>query len=200
MVAMNTQFRLALVLSSFLLVAFHLPAAADPATLHAAEAGDMLAQNKLACQFELGMGEHQDYIKAEQWYGKAAGKALPVAEFNLASLYERGKTAEPIVNREEIMMLLRRASTKGYVPAILKLAQRIENGDGVEKDLVQAHVLYNVAAIMGSAQGVKLRVAVEDKLRLDQIDTAHKNAEKWLADFALVDKKDLFLEIVPCIN
>ena len=73
-------------------------------------------------------------------------------------------------------------------------------GDGVEKDLVQAHVLYNVAAIIGSAQGVKLRAAVEEKLRLDQIDTAHQNAEKWLADFALVDKKDLFLEFVPCIN
>ena len=50
-------------------------------------------------------------------------------------------------------------------------------GDGVEKDLVQAHVLYNVAAIIGSAQGVKLRAAVEEKLRLDQIDTAHQNAE-----------------------
>jgi TPR repeat protein len=197
---MNTQLRLAVALSSFLFIVSHLPAAADPATLQAAEAGDMLAQNKLACEFELGMGEHQDYIKAEQWYGKAVGKALPVAEFNLASLFERGKTAEPIVKREEIMMLLRRASTKGYVPAILKLAQRIENGDGVEKDLVQAHVVYNVAAIMGTAQGVKSRVAVEEQLRLDQIDMAHKNAEKWLADFALVDKKDLFLEIPPCFN
>ena len=56
-----------------------------------AEQGYSRAQGNLGFCYENGNGVPQDYVKAAEWYRKAADQGDPVSEFNLGKLKENGK-------------------------------------------------------------------------------------------------------------
>ena len=56
-----------------------------------AKKGDVVAQHNLGVMYENGEGVRQDYVKAVDWYAKAANKGLSIAQFNLGAMYYNGK-------------------------------------------------------------------------------------------------------------
>ena len=52
-------------------------------------AGHAQAQDNLGEAYEEGLGVHQDYVEAVQWYRKAAEQGLANAQYNLGVMYER---------------------------------------------------------------------------------------------------------------
>ena len=62
-------------------------------TLQAAERGNVKAQNNLGVMYEKGLGVHQDYTQAMQWYRQSAEQGNAKAQYNLGLMYANGKGA-----------------------------------------------------------------------------------------------------------
>jgi hypothetical protein len=62
--------------------------------LATAQSGDAEAQANVGEIYERGLGVPPDYLKAVEWYQKAADKGLSRALFNLGTLYEQGLGVE----------------------------------------------------------------------------------------------------------
>jgi TPR repeat protein len=63
--------------------------------LSAADKGDRHAQNELGLIYNFGgRGVNQNYTMASKWFRAAAKQALPIAQFNLGSLFLHGHGVE----------------------------------------------------------------------------------------------------------
>lgn len=55
-----------------------------------AESGDLTAQGNLGTLYAIGSGIEQDYVKAREWYEKAAAQGYAAAQNDLGTLYATG--------------------------------------------------------------------------------------------------------------
>src|SRR5512140_1470150 len=88
----------------------------------AAEPDDAESQFSLGRELADGEGQAQDYVRAAQWYLKAAGQGHCVAQFNLGLMYGQGKG----VRRDEATagMWLRKAAESGHAGAQYQVGVR----------------------------------------------------------------------------
>jgi hypothetical protein len=112
-----------------------------------------------------GWNVPQDYVKAREWYEKAADKGNRDAMYSLGILYEygRGVTQDYAKARE----WYEKAATKGNVDAMRNLGLLYDYGSGVTQDYVKAREWYVKAAEKGDAYG---------KARLQQLPAAQPAA------------------------
>ena len=109
--------------------------------------GDVCAQFQLGTIYENGMGVHQDFHKAYQWYKKAALQRHVNAQFNLGLLYEKGKGIKQ--NYREAYEWYKLAAEGGNMHAQFHLGNFYTHGTGVEKDEKIAFNWYKRAAKQG---------------------------------------------------
>jgi TPR repeat protein len=131
----------------------------------AAQSGLAQAQADLGFLYFFGIGVERDYLRALAWLRKAAGQGHLFAQANLAcallaggsTRYAGGEggpiTIAPWVpgsayppDEKEAARWLRAAAERGHVVAQYSLATLLEQGRGVERDLIGAVRLYEKAA------------------------------------------------------
>ncbi|KXS21184.1 kinase-like protein [Gonapodya prolifera JEL478] len=125
----------------------------------AAENGDPFGQLSLGLVYRYGVGgELQDDSESKQWFDKAIRQGYPQSLVKQAgnphSEYWLGLCyAEGIGFDKDFAWVdwFRKASEKGFAPAMNKLGECYEDGDGVEKNPSQAVSWYRKAADQGHA-------------------------------------------------
>jgi TPR repeat protein len=99
-----------------------------------------------------GFGVAQDYVKAREWYEKAADNGDPRAMNGLGVLYDNGQgVAQDYVKARE---LYEKAADNGDADAMNNLGVLYNNGDGVARDYVKAREWFEKAADKGDADAI----------------------------------------------
>lgn len=176
--------------------------------LKSAESGNEIAQYNLGVIYSQGKGVEVNYPEAVKWYTKAAESGDPTAKYNLAIIYFQGMpgveknleesfkwTSSAVLDGDEdayTMLSLpafealtaewyRKRAEQGNLDAQIKIASRYLWGKGIEKDIVKAHMWFNIASSSGDENALASRESVEASMTLEQIDEAQKLAREWRA-------------------
>lgn len=143
------------------------------------------------CFFELkceeittGKGVAQDYAETAKWWRLAAEQGYAPAQFGMAILYQNGIH----VNRDgrEALRWGLRAAEQGHAMAQLRLGYLYSQGNrelGMDRDFVQAHLWYSLAAERLPGE---LREAAEDladqlewEMSFSERAEAQRMAREW---------------------
>jgi len=150
-----------------------------------AQGGHALAQYNLGIMYRKGLGVRKDQLQALKWYQSAAGNGLAKAQYSLGVFYEKGRGGLP-KNVTAAVNLYMQAAEGGNSYAQLALARHLENGEGAERDLVEAMTWYIIAA--KSSKGklrrktAQARDKLKDSLSDDEVSMAEEFAREWLRD------------------
>ena len=123
--------------------------AADVHTLRTlAVQGDAGAQNFLGVLYADGKGVSRDYVKARQWYEKAAAQGDAMAKYNLGLIYAQGQGVPK--DYDQAQQWVEKAAVQGNASAQTYLGALYGSGKGVPQDHVKARQWYEQAAIQGN--------------------------------------------------
>jgi uncharacterized protein len=116
----------------------------------AAEAGNAVAQLRLALLYDQGDGVAQSAKTALQWYLRAAAQGEPESQNQVASFYELGEGVE---ENWDLSGRLRQASaTQGWMKGQSSYARAFQFGIGVPQSRQQAIAWFQKAGAQGNAQ------------------------------------------------
>ena len=111
--------------------------------------GNAEAMFNLGLLYANGQGVTQDYVRAREWYEKAAEKGFPSAMGNLGVLYHNGQgVAQDYGKARE---WYEKAAEKGFPRAMGNLGLLYHNDQGVAQDYAKAREWYEKAAANGNA-------------------------------------------------
>jgi len=168
-----------------------------------AERGDADAQFHLGVMYESGQGVLRSDAEAIKWYRKAAEQGDAVAQFNLGVMYAKG--ASP--NYAEATLWYRLAADHGLAGAQFNLGMMYEEGEGVSRDYVQAHMWLTLAASQLPALGTNQRNSTVDardrvacKMTPQQIVEAQELAFEWTIEHRHVGRLRALLEGMHLAN
>lgn len=113
-----------------------------------AEAGDPVAQERLAHGFYWGLGVKKSNAEAREWYAKAAEAGHPLGMTQLGIFEEFGYAGKPI-RLAAARRWYERAAEAGDSKAKTNLGYLYQTGKGVKKDYEQALRLYRSAVAAG---------------------------------------------------
>jgi uncharacterized protein len=119
-----------------------------------------------------GVFEAQELLEA------ALAQGFPLAAYFLARLYIEGIGSHP-VDDDLAALYTRIGAESGYPRMQGWLALMYYEGRGVDQDPVAAAQWANLAAANGDAMGNRLRLALEEELDPEQVDSARKQALEW---------------------
>jgi TPR repeat protein/transglutaminase-like putative cysteine protease len=138
-----------------------------------------LAQSNLGRMIYFGQGGvPKDHSAALTLWEKAAAQGESTSEFMLGIAYESGEGT--VRNLPLAASWYRKAAEQGLSPAQKNLGILYANGNGgVQRDLVQAHMWFNLAAMHGDEQAAKNRETVAAQMTSQQVESAQKLARDW---------------------
>jgi TPR repeat protein/energy-coupling factor transporter ATP-binding protein EcfA2 len=111
--------------------------------------GNANSMSNLGWLYRNGYGVAQDYVKAREWYQKAADNGDAGGMRNLGVLYQNGYgVAQDYAKARE---WYEKAADNGNATAMSNLGWLYENGHGVAQDYAKARELYQKAADDGDA-------------------------------------------------
>ncbi|WP_026759954.1 tetratricopeptide repeat protein [Selenomonas ruminantium] len=105
------------------------------------------AENTIGIMYQQGKGVEQDFVKAAEWYQKAAGHGNASAMCALGTMYNRGQGMAQDCAQAAYWAL--QAAKLGDVVAMYNIGSYYEEGNGVEQDYVAALAWYMRAADYG---------------------------------------------------
>ena len=103
----------------------------------------------------------QDYIKAREYYERAAAKGHAGALFSLGVLYDFGNGVRQ--DYAKAREYYKRAAAKGNADALYSLGSLYSNGDGVRQDYAKARDYYKQAVAKGNATALNRLGLLYDK-------------------------------------
>ena len=120
-----------------------------------------------------GQGGPQDYVKARQWYEKAATQGHANAQSALGALYSVAKGGP----QDYVMagQWYEKAATQGHAEAQFIIGTLYVRGQGVPQDYVRAYMWLTLAA--ANLTGDKQKVAADNRDKLASIMTPAQIAE-----------------------
>ena len=114
----------------------------------AAQSGDVVSQIQLGSIYANGQeGMQRSYTEALRWFHMAAEQGSPLAQYNLALLFEHGLGTERSL--ADAAIWYQRAANMGHPGAQLNLGYMYEHGLGVTENKTKAKELYTSAANSG---------------------------------------------------
>jgi hypothetical protein len=123
-------------------------AAALQAWLPDAERSDANAQYNVGLIYARGgEGVPRDYLRAAEWYRKAAEQGVATAQFNLGVLYATGQGVEK--DLVKALDLYKKSAEQGLIDAANNLGAMYDQGEGTEKNPAEAEKWYMYAAGRG---------------------------------------------------
>lgn len=120
-------------------------------TLNLAQKGDPVDQFNLALCYEQGDGVTQDWVKAAEWYRKAALQGDPYAQLNLGMCYVAGHGVQS--DQRQAFAWFLKSAEQGQAFAQTNVGNCYLDGEGVDKDAVKAVAWYRKAAAQGDPDG-----------------------------------------------
>lgn len=176
--------------------------------LKSAAKGNSIAQYNLGVIYSQGKGMKVNYPEAVKWYTQAAAQGDSTAKYNLGIIYFQGvpgvkkdiatsfkwisealeggdedavdMLAQPAFNKFTANFYRKKAE-QGNTAAQVKLASYYLWGRGIDKDIVRAHMWFNIASAAGGEEALNNRQTIEESMTLSQIEQAQKLAKEWLA-------------------
>ena len=88
------------------------------------------------------------------------------------------------------LLKTRRIREERGADAMYSLGILYSTGDGVPLDLVQAHMWFNLAAMMGNAGAREWRAELAAEMSQLDVANAQKQARSWIADGKAATKED----------
>lgn len=143
----------------------------------AANAGNNTARFMLGYAYYKGFQVQQDYYKAVELMKISSDAQFDEAQYVLALMYINGQGIAK--NYGNAVKYLSAAATQGNVPALMKLADILTEGTMYPRNLVRAHIMYNVASVLGAPDAAQKRDDLEQKLKLEELLPAQTAAEKF---------------------
>lgn len=119
-----------------------------------ANAGNLQAMAALGIALLEGRGAGKDPQEAVRLLKAAADKDNPDAMYRVGILYAHGLEGVVTKDAPEAVRLFTRAAEAGHTPAMVDLGLMLNNGQGVETDLVRAAHWYKKAADLGNSYGM----------------------------------------------
>ncbi len=174
-----------------------------------AEQGNLWAQTLLGLMYRKGQGVIHDDDKAEEYYGRAAKKGWPGAEYNLGTYYKtqfRFREAEfwllkaaeqgqyeaelnlaqiyhapgTLHNEEKSFTWLLRGAEHGDATAQYNTCWDYADGVGVTRNMMEAYRWCYIAAQQGQPQAIRNRDHLAAQMQPVEVARARAAAEKWL--------------------
>ena len=178
-----------------------LPANIAPLSVRsAALLGDATAAYAIGDRFLAGKGVARDPARARHWYEQAAKAGLPIAEFKLGALFERGEEGVA-ADRASALVWYQKGASHGNVQSMHNLAVLFTAQSGGEPDYAQAAQWFEQAASFGLKDSqYNLAVLYENGLGVPK-DAGI--AYKWLAiaaahgDAEAAKRRDVVRKSVP---
>ncbi|MEN3931770.1 tetratricopeptide repeat protein [Microvirga sp. W0021] len=144
----------------------------------AADLGDRDAAYNCAGLYLEGKGVTKDTTKAVSYYEKSANAGHIGALNSLGFLYTNGNDT---VKQDfaKAKNYFEKAAAQGNPVGLFEMARMYENGQSVSKDLVKAHVYYNLAAArqLPSAPAALERISAQ--LSATDLEKAQTEAKNW---------------------
>ncbi len=126
-------------------------AAAAQIVTRAAEAGNALAQLRIALMYDQGDGVRQSSKTAFLWYARAAALGEPESQNQMGIAYETGLGVKE--DWDLAMKLYRASATQGWHKGQVGFGRCYQFGIGVPQSRQQAIAWFQKAAAQGNAQG-----------------------------------------------
>jgi len=145
--------------------------------LKQAQKDNTIAKYLLGYSYLRGFGTKQNYSKAFQLIKPLADEQYDEAQFVLAEFYINGRGATKNYNRA--IQYLQSAVTQGNLPSMMQLASILTEGKIYPKDIKKAHILYNVASVMGADGAAEKRDALEETLSIEDLLAVQSSAEDY---------------------
>ncbi len=119
-----------------------------PALLELAAKGDMNAQFELGALYHDGQGGVQkDFVKAKEYFEKAATQGEVRSEFNLGVMYYIGEGVKQ--DYKKAITLFESAAKKGNSRAQFNLGVMYYRAEGIQQDYKKAMEYFTAAAVQG---------------------------------------------------
>lgn len=128
--------------------------------------------------YHTGILRTRNNIKAAPMIKAAADAGFDEAQLVLASIYINGLGFPQ--NYNNAVRYLKMAVSQGSVDAMMQLAQILSIGDKYNRDIEQAHTLYNLAAVRGSQLASQKRQELESRMKINDILQAQVAAENYV--------------------
>lgn len=143
----------------------------------AAEAGNNTAKFMLGYAYYTGFQVPQDYYKAVSLMREASAAQFDEAQYMLGLMYMKGHGIAK--NYGNAMKYFREAFNQGNVSATMILGDILTQGVMYPKNLIQAHIYYNIASVYGAPHAAERRDALESSLKIEDLLPAQSQAESF---------------------
>jgi hypothetical protein len=140
----------------------------------AAEQDNVYAETLLAGMYENGNGVAQDYKEAVKWYKLAALQDYAEAQLGLACMWLKGQGVPQ--DDAEALRWFRFGAEQGHDATQAMLGAFYEHS---QRDYVQAHMWYSLAAAQGNEPAANDRDLLVEKMTPDHIAESQRLAGEW---------------------
>lgn len=146
----------------------------------AAQHGNNTAKFMLGYAYYKGFQVEQNFHKAIELIKESAAAKFDEGEYVLALMYLNGQGIAQ--NYGNAVKYMKNAAFQGNLQATVHLANILTEGVVYPRNLIQAHILYNIAAIYNTPQAAQKRDAIKDKLKIEELLNAQSEAENFKAN------------------
>ncbi len=143
----------------------------------AAKAGNNTAKFMLGYIYYKGFQVEPDYHKAIELIKESAAANFDEAQYVLALMYINGHGIAQ--NYGKAVKYLRQAQAQGHMAATMALADILAAGTRYPKNIGQAHIFYNIAAVTNTPSAAERRDELEKSLKIEELLAAQSAAEKY---------------------
>ena len=112
------------------------------------------SQYNLGLLYYKGKGVPQDYVKAAEWFTRAANQGIVNAQVFIAEMYYNGRGVPQ--NYFETFKWYQKAANQGNFQAQYNLGNAYYNGNGVRQNYIQAKEWYGKACDSGFQNGCEM--------------------------------------------
>jgi TPR repeat protein len=146
----------------------------------AADQGHAKAQNNLGRMYSMGRGVPADVQKAIELLTSSAQQGNGAAQCHLGLLYYGGIVFGVVQDYETSVYWTRKAAEQNNAPAQSNLGLAYEKGRGVEKDLSEAYMWYQLASDNIYTQDTRdRRYKLGERLGPELMFEAIRRAKEW---------------------
>ncbi len=143
----------------------------------AAKAGNNTAKFMLGYAYYKGFVVEQDFHKAVRLIKEAADANFDEAHYIFAKIYANGEGITK--NYGNAVKHYRAAISQGHISSMMELATILKEGKMFPQNLIQAHILYNIASVYGDKIAGEYRDSLEKVLKLEDLLEAQNTAEQY---------------------
>lgn len=143
----------------------------------ASEAGNPTASFMLGYAYFKGFIVKQDLRRAYDLIRQGANAGYDDAQYVLSSMYVNGWGVPQ--NYAKAVNALNNAVAQGYVPAMIDLGNMLVIGDKYPADIYTAHIMFNVASVLGAPGAADMRDSLKKNLEIEALLQAQAEAGRY---------------------